>query len=58
MGNIAASLAQSKCVGGRETARLGLGRGELRWTGDVQGVRGGPGVFVGIDVIVGDNGGV
>jgi hypothetical protein len=56
MGNVAASSAQSKRVGGRETARLGLGRDELRWMGDVQGARGGPGVFVGIDVLVGDDG--
>jgi hypothetical protein len=38
-------------VGG-ETARLGLSRGELRWTGDGQGV------FTGIDGVIGDDGGV
>jgi hypothetical protein len=58
MGNVAVSSAQSKCMGGHEMAHLGLGRGELRWMGDVQGARGGPGVFVGIDVVIGDNGGV
>jgi hypothetical protein len=55
MGNVAVSSAQSKHVGGRETACLGLGRDELRWTGGVWGVGGGPGVFVGIDVVVGDD---
>jgi hypothetical protein len=55
MGNVAASLAQSKHVGGCKMAHLGLGRDELRWTGGVQGVGGGPGVFVGIDVVVDDD---
>ena len=48
----AVSSAQSKRMGGGETARLGLGRDELGWMG------GGPGVFVGIDNVVGDDGGV
>jgi hypothetical protein len=58
MGNIAASSAQSKRVGGHETARRGLGRDELKWMGGVQGAGGGPGVFVGIDDVIGDDGGV
>jgi hypothetical protein len=55
VGNDAALSAQSKHVVGGETDCLWLGRDELRWMGGGQGVGGGPGVFVGIDDIVGDD---
>jgi hypothetical protein len=55
MGNDAVPSAQSKCMVGGETAHLRLGRDELRCTGGVQGAGGEPGVFVGIDDVVGDD---
>jgi hypothetical protein len=56
MGNDVVSSAQSKRVVGGKTARLGLGWDELRWMGGVQGAQGEPGVLVGINDIVGDDG--
>jgi hypothetical protein len=58
VGNIAASLAWSKCIGGGETACLGSSWGELGQMAGERGTRGGQGVFTCIDSIVGGADGV
>jgi hypothetical protein len=58
VGNVVASLAQSKCVGGGKTACLGSSWGELGCTGGDGGIDSERGVSTGLDGIVGDMAGV
>jgi hypothetical protein len=58
VGNVAASSAQSKRVGGGETACLGSSWGELGQTGGERGTRVGQGVFTCVDGVVGGADGV